>query len=259
MPSSTLPSPSQIINCRDITSCFQAIYNFLFAIFVAFAFLSFLYGAILYLSSGAGIYDKDKGKSRMKNSIIALIIVLAIPIILNMIDPNIFKAKLQIPYITVIVPILGEGENANGSPYSDTPPEGFVRVADLGLPFVKGLNDAQVSRTIETNLQTLNFILATINMTAEITSGYSPAHQDTCHTTFGTCIDIRPAEMTTESPCVPWDNLGIALKSAGAKSITYETKTTSSVTSCVTVKEDECGIVWKQCPMTSGPHIHAEF
>jgi len=97
----TLPSPSQIINCQDIVSCFQAIYNFLFAIFVAMAFLYFLFGAFEYLFSGSGIYAKEKGKSRMKNSIIALIIALVLPVILNMINPYIFKAELQIPQATV--------------------------------------------------------------------------------------------------------------------------------------------------------------
>jgi lipoprotein-anchoring transpeptidase ErfK/SrfK len=102
----TLPSPSQIIRCQDIASCFQAIYNFLFAIFVAIAFLYFFYGAFEYLLSGAGIYKKDSGKSKMINSIIALIVVLVIPIILNMINPGIYKAKLQIPKVTVQMPQL---------------------------------------------------------------------------------------------------------------------------------------------------------
>jgi len=116
----TLPSPSQIIKCQDIASCFQAIYNFLFAIFVAMAFLYFLYGAFEYLLSGAGIYKKESGKSRMKNSIIALIVVLVIPIILNMINPGIFKAELQIPKVTVKMPQL-----IISAP--ETPPEDVLR------------------------------------------------------------------------------------------------------------------------------------
>lgn len=102
----SLPQPSQLIKCDDISSCFQTIYNFLFAIFIGLAFLNFLYGALQYLLSGAKVFGKEEGKNRMKNSIIALIVVLVIPIILNLINPNIFKAKLWIPKITVTLPQL---------------------------------------------------------------------------------------------------------------------------------------------------------
>jgi hypothetical protein len=99
-----LPQPSQLINCNDLSSCIQATYNFLFAIFLALAFLWFLYGAFQYLLSGAKIYSKDEGKNKMKNAIISLVIVLVIPIILNMINPGIFNAELYIPRVEVRMP-----------------------------------------------------------------------------------------------------------------------------------------------------------
>jgi hypothetical protein len=58
----------------------------------------------LYLLSGGGIFKKDEGKSRMTNSIIAVIVALIIPIILNMINPGIFQVVLQIPEVTVKLP-----------------------------------------------------------------------------------------------------------------------------------------------------------
>jgi len=99
-----IPQPSTVIHCSDITSCFQSIYNFLFAILIALAFLNFLYGAFLYLLSAGGVYPKDEGKKKMVNSIISVILALSIPIILYMIDPNIFKAKLQVPEVKVESP-----------------------------------------------------------------------------------------------------------------------------------------------------------
>jgi hypothetical protein len=110
-----LPQPSQLINCNDLSSCIQATYNFLFAIFLALSFLWFLYGAFQYLLSGAKIYSKDEGKNKMKNAIISLVIVLVIPIILNMINPGIFNAELYIPKIDVRMPVivsLAEVENS---------------------------------------------------------------------------------------------------------------------------------------------------
>jgi hypothetical protein len=100
----TLPQPSQVISCTNLASCFQALYNFLFAIFIALAFLNFLYGAFLYLLFGGGIFKKDEGKGRMINSIIAVIVALTIPIILNMINPGIFQVVLQIPTVTAKLP-----------------------------------------------------------------------------------------------------------------------------------------------------------
>jgi hypothetical protein len=92
---------SQIINCDNIVSCFQAIYNFLFGLLLFLAFIYFLFGAFKYLLSGASIFSKDEGKKMMKNSVIAVIIVLVIPVILNAINPGIFNIKLSIPIVKV--------------------------------------------------------------------------------------------------------------------------------------------------------------
>jgi hypothetical protein len=98
-----LPSPSSLLSfsCNDIVSCFQTIYNILFIILLGLAFLWFLFGAFEYLLSSSGYYNVQKGKSRMISAILSIVVVLIIPPILYLIDPNIFKGKLQIPKIKV--------------------------------------------------------------------------------------------------------------------------------------------------------------
>lgn len=119
----TIPQPSQLINCSDLSSCFQAIYNLLFAIFVALAFLYFLFGAFQYLLSGGGVFSKEQARSKMRNSIIALIIVLVIPIILNLINPGIFRGiKISIPKVTVTMPQLNVETDPNAYVVSTTTP-----------------------------------------------------------------------------------------------------------------------------------------
>lgn len=86
-----IPTPSQLINCNDLESCFQDLYNFFFGILVALAFVYFLWGAIEYLLSGSTFASKEAGKKKMINSIIALIITLILPVIVNWINPEIFK------------------------------------------------------------------------------------------------------------------------------------------------------------------------
>lgn len=257
MPS--LPAPSELVNCQDLGSCFQNLYNLLFAIFVAMAFLYFLFGAFEYLLSGAGIYEKEKGKSKMKNSVIALIVVLVIPVILNMINPNIFKAKLQIPKVTVITPELYLGEDHDVPPPPGPPKEGIVSLGSLSLDCITVRNMAQASETIVPQIQELGKKLCgkSPRSFAEITSGFSHKHQSPCHTKYGTCIDIKPFGIITEKFCPKWKELGEDLESVGAR-ITYETKAKSIVKSCEVVS-DSCGLEWKQCPRTTGAHIHAEF
>lgn len=99
-----LVPPSVLINCNDLASCFQALYNFLFTLLVALCLIWFVYGAFEYLFSGAGIFKKDAGKKKMTNSIIALIVTLLIPSFLWMINRNIFNITLQIPKVTAELP-----------------------------------------------------------------------------------------------------------------------------------------------------------
>jgi hypothetical protein len=63
-----------------------------------------LFGAFEYLLSSSGYYNVQKGKSRMISAILSIVVVLIIPPILYLIDPNIFKGKLQIPQVEIKPP-----------------------------------------------------------------------------------------------------------------------------------------------------------
>jgi hypothetical protein len=265
MPS--IPSPSQLIQCTDLVSCFQAIYNFLFAILIAIAFFNFLYGAFTYLLSGAKIFQQQEGKSKMKNSIIAIIITLSIPIILNIINPGIFEAKLFTPEVKIQLPEF-EGEE---SYKADSPDQystsTFVNINDLDLDNIQpGSNKIVVSRSIIGNLKLLDKKLGAKKI--EITSGYSQAHQSSCHTIYGTCVDLV---IDNANSCEDWKFVGLALEQANAKKVLFEDKaenitnwnlvpTAKKVSSgCAILGSDECGIEWTQCLKTTGKHIHVEF
>ncbi len=122
--------PSKLINCTDLSTCFQALYNFSFTLFLALCFLMFVYGAFQYLLSGAGIFSKEEGKKRMINSIIALIVILVIPLILNLINPQIFQAKLKIPKVEATLPeitfYMPQGTTIQGKPVSGPIPIGNI-------------------------------------------------------------------------------------------------------------------------------------
>jgi hypothetical protein len=147
MPS--IPSLSEFIQCSDLSSCFQELYNFLFALFILLAFLSFLYGAFLYLLSAGGVYDKEKGKNKMKNSIIALLVALIIPIILNMINPGIFRGELKVPQVQVTLPeYQGFGSGyIKPPPGSTQPPPGSTQP-----PPGSGGGNKPISGTIQNNV-----------------------------------------------------------------------------------------------------------
>ncbi len=147
MPS--ISSLSEFIQCNDLSSCFQGLYNFLFALFILLAFLSFLYGAFLYLLSAGGVYDKEKGKNKMKNSIIALLVALIIPIILNMINPGIFRGELKVPQVDVTLPeYLGFGSGyIKPPPGSTQPPPGSTQP-----PSGPGGGNQPISGTIQNNV-----------------------------------------------------------------------------------------------------------
>jgi hypothetical protein len=101
-----MPTTATTTFCKDLPSCFQALYNLLFALLIALAFLYFLYGAFLYLLSAGGVYSQEEAKKRMINSIIALLIALGMPMILYMINPEMFKVTLQVPEVTTTEAVI---------------------------------------------------------------------------------------------------------------------------------------------------------
>ncbi|MEM5782594.1 MAG: hypothetical protein QXD43_05390 [Candidatus Aenigmatarchaeota archaeon] len=78
-----------------LQKCFQGIYNFLVAIAVFVAFIYFIYGAILYMTSP--IMDrKSDGKDKMFGALKGLFVIFISGAILYWINPNIFNAELLI-------------------------------------------------------------------------------------------------------------------------------------------------------------------
>lgn len=115
-----MPPPSQLINCNNLSSCLQNLYNLLFAFLVAFAFFYFIWGAIEYLFSGISITHKETGKRKMINSIVGLILALIIPTFLYMISPDIFRLTWNIPVVTVSLEPIS-------SPYSSRIPPRIIK------------------------------------------------------------------------------------------------------------------------------------
>lgn len=126
-----LSQVSSFINCSNLSSCFQSLYNLFFAILIGASLLYFIYGAFQYLISGGGVFPKESGKKKMRNAIVALIVALIIPVILNMINPNIFKAVLKIPQVSANPPQyigkfkLEPGYLPGGGTKVELPPEFF--------------------------------------------------------------------------------------------------------------------------------------
>jgi hypothetical protein len=210
-----LPRPSELIVCKNLASCFQAFYNLLFAILILLAFVYFIYGALQYLLSGAKVYSKEEGKKKMINSVIAVILALSIPIILNMINPGIFKVELKLPVVES-TPFLyhyygdvdlepNKGCPGSGVKYVDNGPI-LVSLSSIGLS-----GKLRPSAGVCANIQIVPYLCVLDKLLdlpgqnddpksdsyishVAITSGYSQAHQNDCHKTYGFCLDmaVRP-------------------------------------------------------------------
>ncbi|BCX15412.1 MAG: hypothetical protein KatS3mg097_304 [Candidatus Parcubacteria bacterium] len=106
--------PYQLIDCSDILSCFQSIYNLLVILLIAFSFLLFVFGAFQYILSAANIFSIGEAKNRMKNSLTALIIGLVFSSLMYYINPNIFKVNLFIPKVNMeMPPLIGDEQAVN--------------------------------------------------------------------------------------------------------------------------------------------------
>lgn len=257
-----LPEPSSLIKCEDLVSCFQSIYNFFFMIFLTLAFISFVYGAFQYLISGAGIFNKEAGKKRMINSIVAIIVVLLIPPVLKLINPEIFEGiKLQIPKIKIESPIIyePEGEDHTIGYEGEPPSKEFVKFSEIDYKFEKltANSSVVVNRSIVDNLINLDICLKNNNISAIITSGLRGSGAlSHCHKLTGTCIDI-----ITNGDCDVWQKLGGCLRESGAGDrIIYEDLVyPKPAERCRSLGADRCKIEWRVCVYTTGRHIHAVF
>jgi hypothetical protein len=304
-----LPRPSELVNCENIVSCFQAFYNLFFAILILLAFVYFIYGALQYLLSGAKVYSKEEGKKKMINSVVAVILALAIPIILNMINPGIFKAQLKLPVIKVD-PVLYTYYGEQHTITDPDCPTGNQNVKKIDRFYMVslssvGFKNIKADSGVCANLQILPYLCKLDKSLSEskgeinpfpqpikITSGYSKNHDNACHTGSGRCVDIviEQGFGSLNEACSSYLALSRFLQNAGANTIVFETKAKEEQLNRCTdvVKDMECAyehfwyetietgqgfghtqqrrsgkiknkVTWKQCPKTTGTHLHVEF
>jgi hypothetical protein len=210
----------QLLNtCTDIVSCFQTIYNLLFALLFFLSFLWFLYGAIEYLLSAGSITSKEEGKKRMINSIVAVLIAFLIPVILNMINPKIFNFQLKIPVVKVKQMEVDlnavETSESNKSYYEpDYSKLGYspgpekqepgsawdknVVFKDTKLKRISWSNNdtgrtEYINPALKDKIIKLDKALQDTPYRIIITDCYSPyigEHKSKCHLEYGTCCDI---------------------------------------------------------------------
>ena len=215
-----LPRPSELVNCENIASCFQAFYNLFFAILILLAFVYFIYGALQYLLSGAKVYSKEEGKKKIINSVVAVILALVIPIILNMINPGIFKAQLRLPVIKIepaIYTYYGEAHTITDPdcPTGNTGNQNVKKICRfyyVSLSSV-GFKKIQAGSGVCANLQILPYLCSLDKVLSnppekniepkvekiEITSGYSKNHDNACHKNTGMCVDIVLKEIPAKT------------------------------------------------------------
>jgi hypothetical protein len=231
-----LPQPSKVIQCTDLASCFQAIYNFFFAILIALAFIYFLYGAFQYLLSAGGVFPKEEGKKKMINSLIAVMVALGIPIFLNMINPGIFRVELQVPkvdvkpalYVLLEAVEMSEKNLDTSKPEMQArflPPTGGSRLGPIlddciqiqrecdvrkifsdspltNISFANNDNGTEyIHHRLKDMIVELDKKLKEAGIKIIITDGFSIGdHASPCHTAYGTCIDVVVAGKPPTDP-----------------------------------------------------------
>ena len=220
----------QLLNtCTDIVSCFQTIYNLLFALLLFLSFLWFLYGAIEYLLSAGSITSKEEGKKRMINSIVAVLIAFLIPVILNMINPKIFNFQLQIPVVKVkqmeidlnAIETSESNKSYNEPDYSKlgySKGQGQIPGSEWDKNIVfKGINltnirwsnndtggTEYINPALKDKIIALNEELKKKGYYIIITDCYSPNdHASDCHKIYGTCCDLVVAGLHPQY----WDSV----------------------------------------------------
>lgn len=277
MPS--IPSPSQLINCDNLASCFQNLYNLLFSFVVAIAFIYFIFGAIEYLFSGVSVSSQEAGKRKMVNAVIGLILAMIIPVFLYMINPEIFQLTWNIPIVTVQLPDIPENftdediarleKNApqyviTNPPTKITPKIPLGEIKDITKVFKRGeLTNISASNNEGPNhnlpekinegmrniILRFNEELRNRKVKAIITDCYDPyEHASKGHTVYGTSCDVVPNPKSKWA----WEKVCEAAKAAGFKRILYEAPS-SKCLNCG--GKTICGILTSK---TTGEHFHLE-
>lgn len=91
---------TNLIKCEGFGQCFQELYNLGVQVAVALAFLMLIIGGVEYMLSGT-VQGKLRGKKRIADAIIGLVILFLSGTVLYWINPNIFKATLTLPVVKI--------------------------------------------------------------------------------------------------------------------------------------------------------------
>lgn len=181
-------SLTDLIQCEGIGGCFQAIYNLGVQVAVALAFLMLLIGGVEYMLSGT-VSGKLKGKKRITDAILGLIILFLSGTVLYWINPNIFNAELELPVVEIHIP--KEGETAPAPQPTTTPPTSTTSTTTSqgGLKYINR-TDEQLERFGSTQLKNLVFCLDEKAKTAGIEI-YVTAIVDLATLNGYDCFDIN--------------------------------------------------------------------
>lgn len=88
----------------DMGTYLSGAITLLIAVSGALAVLMIIIGGTQYVASGIAPQAKNDAKDRIWNAIIGLVLVLVSYLILNSINPNLVKFKLDLPPVTVAQP-----------------------------------------------------------------------------------------------------------------------------------------------------------
>lgn len=96
---------------QDIGAYISAGYNYLLGIGVTLTIIFLMIGGVQYLVSGGASEGITKAKTRMKNAVIGLVLLLGAYVILFTINPNL--VRLEVPRLPLVknLTFVGEGDN----------------------------------------------------------------------------------------------------------------------------------------------------
>ncbi len=105
------------INYQSFSNAFQFIFDLVIGTSIATAVVVFMIGAFEGIISGTSANEKKKGKDRMQNAIIGLIVILSTWLIINTINPDL----LRLPLFTSLDKISTNGSNTGAPGTTVTP------------------------------------------------------------------------------------------------------------------------------------------
>lgn len=225
---------AELIQCNGIGDCLQAIYNLGVQVAVTLAFLMLIIGGVEYMLSGT-MPGKLRGKKRITDSILGLLVLFLSGSVLYWINPNIFKATLMLPQIYFEFKLVAEEEcldciplkyviEQRGWEYITVKSEANVMISTGIIEYLNKVNDTLAKLKASNEEKGV-----TTTLKARVTAGYDQnGHMSKCHTKYGTCIDVVPEYEEASDPpddnkdCANWVILGSVLTATRPIKILYE-------------------------------------